>query len=679
MRSQANNCRERTAGSQYNLIQALSMTFENVYAVNMDTSEAVCYRMDKTIISRYGQKFAVGDYEKSIRLYVENDVLEEDRHLFDRILLIKDIRRLFDNKQTYSFCFRVYRNDAVQYFECQLVKPSSTRNEFAVGFKNIDNEKKQEIQQQKKLESALAEVEKINETLRDEMDIAGALSKDYPNVVLLDFVNDTVVTIKKNGIIIKEDERVIKRSYKSLWERFILKYVPEEDKDALTAAVSSDTVLHALEAKDEYSCSYRTCFDSTGIHHYQASFIRLYSRRAKENQLILGFRNIDAIVEEERRNMTIREEQLRIIGALSREYHSLFKVDAASGALSLYRTDGIGIEREQLDRLMEQGSYEGVLSSYIDNYIIPDDRERIRQSAALNVLLERVPEVGLYKLGYRRNMNGTIAYFEMNVVKTSDEKGMVTFIIGLRDIDEEMQRQLRQVREIETQSEIIEGLGSVYYSVLLVYPEKDKVTVYRAEGEDGKAIARHFGKHDHCWSKGVCSYAEEHISEKDRKNFIEKLSLENIRSRGDDFSLTYEKLTADGIIYLQARVSFVREKNGGFVAVIGTRNVDDLIKKERQQEFALQAACNAAEAANRAKTEFLSNMSHDIRTPMNGIIGMTAIAATHIDDKERVQDCLQKISQASKHMLSLINEVLDMSKIESGKVDLTEEEFNLSY
>ena len=71
-------------------------------------------------------------------------------------------------------------------------------------------------------------------------------------------------------------------------------------------------------------------------------------------------------------------------------------------------------------------------------------------------------------------------------------------------------------------------------------------------------------------------------------------------------------------------------------------------------------------------------MSHDIRTPMNGIIGMTAIAAAHIDDKERVQDCLKKTTQASKHLLSLINEVLDMSKIESGKVDLLEEEFNLS-
>ena len=94
--------------------------------------------------------------------------------------------------------------------------------------------------------------------------------------------------------------------------------------------------------------------------------------------------------------------------------------------------------------------------------------------------------------------------------------------------------------------------------------------------------------------------------------------------------------------------------------------------------MALQAAFDAAEAANKAKTDFLSNMSHDIRTPMNGIIGMTAIAASHIDDKERVQDSLQKITQASKHLLSLINEVLDMSKIESGKVELIEEEFKLS-
>ena len=77
-----------------------------------------------------------------------------------------------------------------------------------------------------------------------------------------------------------------------------------------------------------------------------------------------------------------------------------------------------------------------------------------------------------------------------------------------------------------------------------------------------------------------------------------------------------------------------------------------------------------ADHANKAKSEFLSNMSHDIRTPMNGIVGMTAIAVNNIDDKERVRDCLRKITLSSKHLLGLINDVLDMSKIENGKLTL---------
>jgi signal transduction histidine kinase/DNA-binding response OmpR family regulator len=111
-------------------------------------------------------------------------------------------------------------------------------------------------------------------------------------------------------------------------------------------------------------------------------------------------------------------------------------------------------------------------------------------------------------------------------------------------------------------------------------------------------------------------------------------------------------------------------------------DVTDVVDEEREKESkyrqAMQDAFETANAASHAKSDFLANMSHDIRTPMNAIIGMTAIAGTHIDDKDRVQDCLKKITSSSKHLLSLINEVLDMSKIESGKIDMAEEEFNLS-
>ena len=81
------------------------------------------------------------------------------------------------------------------------------------------------------------------------------------------------------------------------------------------------------------------------------------------------------------------------------------------------------------------------------------------------------------------------------------------------------------------------------------------------------------------------------------------------------------------------------------------------------------AARKEADNANQAKSEFLSNMSHDIRTPMNAIIGMTAIASSSMDNREKVTECLRKITLSSKHLLGLINDVLDMSKIESGEAD----------
>lgn len=97
--------------------------------------------------------------------------------------------------------------------------------------------------------------------------------------------------------------------------------------------------------------------------------------------------------------------------------------------------------------------------------------------------------------------------------------------------------------------------------------------------------------------------------------------------------------------------------------------------EQRTEE--LRDALDRAEQASRAKSDFLSNMSHDIRTPMNAIVGMTEIAGNHLDEKDKVADCLKKISLSSKHLLSLINDVLDMSKIESGKMTLNRDTMSL--
>lgn len=99
--------------------------------------------------------------------------------------------------------------------------------------------------------------------------------------------------------------------------------------------------------------------------------------------------------------------------------------------------------------------------------------------------------------------------------------------------------------------------------------------------------------------------------------------------------------------------------------------------EQARQRQVLEDACKTAQIANEAKTNFLSSMSHDIRTPMNAIIGMSVIAQANLDSPEKTQDCLTKINTASRHLLNLINEVLDMSKIESGKIDLSSEEVSL--
>lgn len=137
-------------------------------------------------------------------------------------------------------------------------------------------------------------------------------------------------------------------------------------------------------------------------------------------------------------------------------------------------------------------------------------------------------------------------------------------------------------------------------------------------------------------------------------------------------------------IWIKITGTFTKEKVNGipviysvFTDVTEAVEQKQLQKQLEERTAQLSNALKLAEAANRGKTDFLSRMSHDIRTPMNAIIGMTDIATAHLHDAEKVGDCLRKISLSSQHLLGLINDVLDMSKIESGKMTLAENDISL--
>ncbi len=122
----------------------------------------------------------------------------------------------------------------------------------------------------------------------------------------------------------------------------------------------------------------------------------------------------------------------------------------------------------------------------------------------------------------------------------------------------------------------------------------------------------------------------------------------------------------------------LERRDGKPVRVLHVRqNATEQVCRQREQTQALQDALMQAQHANQAKTTFLSNMSHDIRTPMNAIIGFATIAASHMERTDQVKDCLQKILSSSNHLLGLINDILDMSRIESGKLQIHNQECNI--
>ena len=128
----------------------------------------------------------------------------------------------------------------------------------------------------------------------------------------------------------------------------------------------------------------------------------------------------------------------------------------------------------------------------------------------------------------------------------------------------------------------------------------------------------------------------------------------------------------------QSFIMTLDDDTGDIMVLVVSKDITAQVRRQREQTQALQEALLQAQHANKAKTTFLSNMSHDIRTPMNAIIGFTTIAVSHIDNRRQVEDCLRKVLSSSNHLLSLINDILDMSRIESGKVQIKEQECNLS-
>ena len=358
----------------------------------------------------------------------------------------------------------------------------------------------------------------------------------------------------------------------------------------------------------------------------------------------------------------IREkEQNNILSALTMDYTSLVLCDLKQDTVEVIKQDASCAE-------MNWHTYSESLNYFYDNVLMKDScpnymdllsnaslMRTLKEQGSLEWHFQIVPdENGISNLGAR----AVFLYEDLNHFK---------IIMGFRPIDEIVKRE----KVLELQREIIEGLGKEYFSVLLLELDSGQIFSYREVGENGKRIADFCRKYGNQWCELLPAYADEIVTDESRENFLDQLSLDALCSKQDDFSMTYEFKTGDRIIYHQTRIAYVYKKDRSRVAVIGTRNIDDLIKKERMQEAKLKEAYIVAEEANKAKTDFLNNMSHDIRTPMNVILGYNELMKQYLTDPILV-DYQNKIEQSGKLLLSIINNVLDMARIESGKMVVEE-------
>ncbi|WP_347559816.1 ATP-binding protein [Clostridium sp. AM58-1XD] len=265
------------------------------------------------------------------------------------------------------------------------------------------------------------------------------------------------------------------------------------------------------------------------------------------------------------------------------------------------------------------------------------------------------------------------------IEKTLDENGIPVLIAAFHDITvEKLAGEAAEREKLQERITLVGAISNAYPVIISINLTKDTLNfIYVKQnlmiglGEE-KQYSRLFGNILYTIHPGS------------RDEFQEKFALDNLREalgpeKNEVYIETEQKLM-DGK-YHWTSIQIINVDNPyseDKLAILISRRIDEQRYEHEQHRQALQSALDSARAASVAKSQFLSNMSHDIRTPMNAIVGMTAIAASHLDDRDRVMECLTKIELSSSHLLGLINDVLDMSKIESGKLSIKNEPFNFA-
>ncbi|WP_243095332.1 response regulator [Lachnotalea sp. AF33-28] len=317
---------------------------------------------------------------------------------------------------------------------------------------------------------------------------------------------------------------------------------------------------------------------------------------------------------------------------------------------------------------------------YWDRMVSPFDSVLLKDKQHFTEIVDRLSGEG-GSISYEREgtrRDGSLCYVSVYMERVVNADGYEVIQAVFNDITEKRLLEKEREQEQLLENRILRAaIYTAYPMIISVNLSKDSFTSITP----ANFITAHM-------SGGTYSRMVEKVRGSIKPTYQESLarffSIEAIQKRfltsDQELYMEVEQSEDDGVWHrVSAHVVHVENPYGtDQLAIILYRILDEQYAEKSRQEQLLRDALAAAEAANRAKSDFLSSMSHDIRTPMNAIIGMSTIGQLKADDPKRMLDCFRKIDASSRYLLSLINDILDMSKIECGKMELTEEQFDFT-
>jgi len=485
-------------------------------------------------------------------------------------------------------------------------------------------------------------------------EIANTLGDGFDNIYYVNTDDNSFVEFNAQGVVKTLDAKTCKDFFDG-FEHALEKVVYRDDWNTVKEFVNKKKLLSGLEKDRAVSVAFRFVIDG------QPVFYRLKASKTPDtdNHIVVTLENVDE--EETAKAERDREEKFNdnIIKILSRNYSGLYLFNTRNNISNSVSYSSYGKSHEEGDAT----DLVNRLLRFVQTRVHPDDQRELVGLANIDCIRRLLSSVKSYSVVVRCNYDGVYKYTELTLAKAENvDEEAVNIAVGYAEVDAQYRAEMERKAVANRDMAVISGLSDDFGCVVYVDYETLSEVHYRFDPLFEKYVPG-WSKIDN-FGKRLDVLVNTIVHPSDRESFCAatqpSVVLEMVE-REHMYFVNFRLMLDDEDIYYQ--IKFVKDENSKNHVIAGFHSVDAETKRE-------MANLEKAESANKAKSAFLFNMSHDIRTPMNAMIGFTDMAIKNIDDKEKALDCLHKSKLSSEHLLSLINDVLDMSRIESGKVEL---------